>query len=71
MISISSKLVVDEVYLDGKLIKAEEVVGRKGFKIFIHSSPYNYAEVIKINNRRGNIIGDEYKKAIFTIPLQG
>lgn len=65
--NISSKLVVDEVYLDGKLIKAEEVnEEEKSFGIFMHSLILsNYAEVIKINNREINIIGDEYEKAIF------
>lgn len=62
-----SKLIVDEVYLDGKLIKAEEVnEEEKSFGIFMHSLILsNYAEVIKINNREVNVIGDEYEKAIF------
>jgi len=65
--SNSSKLIVDEVYLDGKLIKAEEVnEEEKSFGIFMHSLILsNYAEVIKINNKEINIIGDEYEKAIF------
>ncbi len=63
----SSKLVVDEVYLDGKLIKAEYVdEEEKSFGIFMHSLILsNYAEVIKINNKEVNVIGDEYEKAIF------
>jgi magnesium-transporting ATPase (P-type) len=63
----SSKLVVDEVYLDGKLIKAEYVdEEEKSFGIFMHSLILsNYAEVIKINNKEINVIGDEYEKAIF------
>ncbi len=63
----SSKLVVDEVYLDGKIIKAEYVdEEEKSFGIFMHSLILsNYAEVIKINNKEVNVIGDEYEKAIF------
>lgn len=62
----NSKLVVDEVYLDGKLIKADCVdEEEKSFGIFMHSLILsNYAEVIKINNRV-DVIGDEYEKAIF------
>lgn len=63
----NSKLVVNEVYLDGKLIKADCVdEEEKSFGIFMHSLVLsNYAEVIKINNREVDVIGDEYEKAIF------
>lgn len=63
----SSRLIVDEVYLDGRLIKAEDVdEDEKSFGIFMHSLILsNYAEVIKINNKEVNVIGDEYEKAIF------
>jgi len=62
-----SKLIVDEVYLDGKLIKAEYVdEEEKSFGIFMHSLILsNYAEVIKINNKEVDVVGDEYEKAIF------
>jgi magnesium-transporting ATPase (P-type) len=62
-----SNLVVNEVYLDGKLINADYVnEEEKSFGIFMHSLVLsNYAEVIKINNREVDIIGDEYEKAIF------
>lgn len=62
-----SKLIVDEVYLDGKLIKADYVdEEEKSFGIFMHSLVLsNYAEVIKINNKQVDVIGDDYEKAIF------
>lgn len=63
----SSKFSVDEVYLDGRLIKADCVdEEEKSFGIFMHSLILsNYAEVIKINNNQVGVIGDEYEKAIF------
>ncbi len=63
----SSNFIVNEVYLDGKLIKADCVdEEEKSFGIFMHSLVLsNYAEVIKINNKQVDVIGDEYEKAIF------
>lgn len=61
----NNKFAVSEVYLDGKLKKAELVDEDKSFGIFMHSLVLsNYAEVMKVNDGI-NIIGDEFEKAIF------
>jgi len=63
---IISNVAVSEVYLDGKLKKAE-LTGedQKSFGIFMHSLILsNYAEVMKVDNDV-DIIGDDYEKAIF------
>ncbi|HOM02167.1 MAG TPA: hypothetical protein PLH43_04995 [Acetivibrio sp.] len=58
---------VEEIYLDGKLKKAEDVdEEEKSFGIFMHSLVLsNYAEVINVNHKRLDIIHDEKEKAIF------
>lgn len=65
--AIHSGIIVDEVYLDGKLKKAELIdEDDKSYGIFMHSLILsNYTEIIKVNNREINVIGDEYEKAIF------
>lgn len=58
---------VEEIYLDGKLKKAEDVdEEEKSYGIFMHSLVLsNYAEVMNVNNKRLDIIKDEREKAIF------
>ncbi|HHV30107.1 hypothetical protein [Acetivibrio mesophilus] len=58
---------VEEIYLDGKLKKAEDVdEEEKSYGIFMHSLVLsNYAEVMNVNNKRLDIIQDEREKAIF------
>ncbi|GAE88442.1 hypothetical protein [Acetivibrio straminisolvens] len=58
---------VEEIYLDGKLKKAEDVdEEEKSYGIFMHSLVLsNYAEVMNVNHRRMDIIQDEKEKAIF------
>jgi len=62
-----SNISVKEVYLDGKLKKAECINDdEKSFGIFMHSLILsNYVEVMKVNNSQVRVIGDEYEKAIF------
>ncbi len=61
-----SPIQVNEIYLDGKLKKAELIDETdKSFGIFMHSLILsNYAEVMKIDNKL-DIIGEEQEKAIF------
>jgi len=61
------KLKVGEIYLDGKLKKAEDVdEEEKSYGIFMHSLVLsNYAEVMRVNNNQISLIGDEQEKAIF------
>lgn len=63
----NSGMIVEEVYLDGKLQKAEFIdEDEKSFGIFMHSLILsNYVEVMKVNCNQINLIGDEYEKAIF------
>lgn len=63
----AARMAVSEVYLDGKLQKAEFIdEDEKSFGIFMHSLILsNYVEVMKVNNTQVNLIGDEYEKAIF------
>lgn len=62
-----AKFKVDEIYLDGKLKKAEDVdEDEKSYGIFMHSLILsNYAEVMKVNSSQVDVIGDEHEKAIF------
>lgn len=64
---VQSKIVVDEIYLDGRLKKAELIdEDDKSYGIFMHSLILsNYTEIMKVNNREINVIDDEYEKAIF------
>jgi magnesium-transporting ATPase (P-type) len=61
------KLKVEEIYLDGKLKKAEDVDEKeKSYGIFMHSLVLsNYAEVMRVNNNQVSLVGDEQEKAIF------
>lgn len=61
------KLRVEEIYLDGKLKKAEDVdEEEKSYGIFMHSLVLsNYAEVMRVNNTQVSLVGDEQEKAIF------
>ncbi|NLP13477.1 MAG: hypothetical protein GX383_03125 [Clostridium sp.] len=63
----SDRLKVEEIYLDGKLKKAEDVdEEEKSYGIFMHSLVLsNYAEVMRVNNKRVSLVGDEQEKAIF------
>lgn len=58
---------VSEIYLDGKLKEADLISeDEKSYGIFMHSLILsNYAEVMKINSNKVNVIGNEYEKAIF------
>jgi magnesium-transporting ATPase (P-type) len=58
---------VNEVYLDGKLKKAELIdEDEKSYGIFMHSLILsNYAEVMKFNSSEVNLVGDDIEKAIF------
>jgi magnesium-transporting ATPase (P-type) len=61
------RLVVNEIYLDGKVKKAELVdEDEKSYGIFMHSLVLsNYAEVMRINPGQINVRGDELEKAIY------
>lgn len=63
-----SDMAVDEIYLDGKLKKAEFVSeDDKSFGIFMHSLILsNYAEVMKVDRGQVRVKGDEIEKAIFS-----
>lgn len=63
----TSNIAVNEIYLDGKLKKAELIdEDDKSYGIFMHSLILsNYAEVMKVSNSQVNITGDEVEKAIF------
>ncbi|MCX7710625.1 MAG: hypothetical protein N2484_12360 [Clostridia bacterium] len=63
----ANQVAVSEIYLDGKLKKADLIdEGEKSYGIFMHSLILsNYAEVMKISSEEASIIGDEYEKAIF------
>lgn len=63
----SGKIAVSEVYLDGKLQKAELIDDdEKSFGIFMHSLILsNYAEVMQVNSNQISIVGDDVEKAIF------
>lgn len=58
---------VREVYLDGKLLKAEEVnEEEKSFGIFMHSLVLsNYAEMMKVDKSHTLLVGEDYEKAIY------
>ncbi|TYQ18196.1 UNVERIFIED_CONTAM: cation transport ATPase-like protein [Acetivibrio alkalicellulosi] len=62
-----SNIIVNEIFLDGKIKKAEQIdEDEKSFGIFMHSLILsNYAEVMKVNNSEYNVIGNEFEKAIF------
>lgn len=62
-----SRMKVSEVYLDGKLKKAELIdEAEKSFGIFMHSLILsNYAEVMKVNSHNIDVVGDDCEKAIF------
>lgn len=62
-----ANIAVNEIYLDGKLKKAELIdEDEKSYGIFMHSLVLsNYAEVMKISGTEEGIVGDEYEKAIF------
>ncbi len=63
----TGNIAVNEIYLDGKLKKAELIdEDDKSYGIFMHSLILsNYAEVMKVSNSQVNITGDEVEKAIF------
>ncbi|MCR4435740.1 MAG: hypothetical protein QHH06_13250 [Clostridiales bacterium] len=65
------RLAVDEIYLDGKLKKAQLIdEDEKSYGIFMHSLILsNCAEVMKVNGNQLHIIGDDYEKAIFNYTL--
>ena len=58
---------VEEIYLDGKLKKAEDVdEEEKSYGIFMHSLVLsNYAEVMNVSHKKLDVIRDEKEKAIF------
>ncbi|NMB34078.1 MAG: hypothetical protein GX992_07610 [Clostridium sp.] len=58
---------VEEIYLDGRLKKAEEIdEEEKSFGIFMHSLVLsNYTEVMRVNNKQIDIAESEQEKAIF------
>ena len=62
---------VSEVYLDGKLQKAEYIDDdEKSYGIFMHSLILsNYTEVMRIDNGKVNVVGSEYEKAVFYYAL--
>lgn len=64
----ASSLKISEIYLDGKVKKAELIdEDEKSYEIFMHSLILsNYAEVIKVSNGEANIIGDDIEKAVFS-----
>ena len=64
---VVSNIVVDEIYLDGKIKKAEIIdEDIKSYGIFMHSLILsNYTEVMKVNNNEINLIGDDFEKAVF------
>ena len=68
----AGSIAVNEIYLDGKLKKAEDIDEQeKSFGIFMHSLVLsNYAEVMKVNSNHASVIGDEYEKAIFRYASQ-
>lgn len=61
------KLKLNEVYLDGRLKKAELIDDdEKSYGIFMHSLVLsNYAEVMKLNNSNTDIVGSDIEKAIY------
>lgn len=58
---------VSEVYLDGRLLKAEDVnEEEKSFGIFMHSLVLsNYAEMMKVDSSHTCLVGEDYEKAIY------
>lgn len=66
-INVYKPISVDEIYLDGKLKKAELIdEDEKSYGIFMHSLVLsNYAEVMKLSSKEAEVLGNEYEKAIF------
>jgi len=60
---------VEEIYLDGKLKKAEDVdEEEKSYGIFMHSLVLsNYAEVMNVSHKKLDVIRDEKEKQYFTL----
>lgn len=58
---------LNEVYLDGKLKSADLIdEDEKSFGIFMHSLILsNYAEVMMVDNKPVDVIGNDYEKAIY------